>query len=562
MKATSVIVDQSGRPFSMPAPGRARAATVDPFGAGSMIGGYGAFPYHAASYDSQEMGNWLPRIRSPDSEINLHRDRMVSRSRDLARNSGWASGGITRILDNVVGTHLRLSAMPDYRALAYRFGIKAFDSTWANEFQRAAEALWRSYSESLGRWGDVQRQLTTGQQFRLSLRHKLIDGEGLALAYWLPDRVGYGGADYATSFLLVDPDRLSNPMQAMDTKNLRGGVEIDNEGMPLAVHIRQAEPNDWYNAVESNTWERVAYEDDDGWRRVFHDFDHDRAGQHRGIGVFTSVLEHMKMLARYYGVELQAATIAATFGTYVTSPYDPALVQDALGADDDSELPLYQKLRAEWSEQRPAMLQGARIPTLAPGEEITSVDSKHPHSNFAGFAHEMLCVFASATGISVEQVTQDWSRTNYSSARAALMETWKTLMRRRHDFTTNTASPMYALWLREAMDLGQLPLPAGAPEYIAAATQYSRCKWLGPARGWIDPTKEPAGAVLRMEAGTSTLEQEAAEQGADWEEIAQQRAIELETYERLGIPPPKWAQMQVPDNAFFKDDSESSAQKP
>lgn len=561
MTDTSLIVDANGRPFRS-APARARAGGVDPFGAGSMLGGYGNFPYRASSYDSQELGNWLPRIRSPDSEINLHRDRMVARSRDLVRNSGWATGGVTRILDNVVGTHLRMSSMPDYRALAYRFGIPAFDSAWANEFQRAAEALWRTYSENIGRWADKQRQLTLGQMFRVALRHKLIDGDGLALSYWLPDRVGYGGADYATAFMLVDPDRLSNPMEQMDTKNLRGGVEIDDDGMPLQVHIRKAEQNDWYNAIESMTWEPVPYEDEDGWRRVFLDFDHDRAGQHRGIGVFTSVLEHMKMLARYYGVELQAATIAATFGTYVKSPYDPALVQDALGAEDDAELALYQALRAEWHAQRPAMLNGARIPTLAPGEDIVSVDSKHPHSNFAGFAHEMLCVFASATGISVEQVTQDWSRTNYSSARAALMETWKTLMRRRHDFTTNMASPMYALWLREAMELGQLPLPAGAPSYIEAATQYSRCKWLGPARGWIDPTKEPAGAVLRMEAGVSTLEAEAAEQGLDWEEVADQRAIEQRTYEKLGVPPPKWAQMQVPDNSFFKDDSEGQAQQP
>ena len=30
--------------------------------------------------------------------------------------------GIVRILDNVIGTHLRLLAQPDYRALALRFG--------------------------------------------------------------------------------------------------------------------------------------------------------------------------------------------------------------------------------------------------------------------------------------------------------------------------------------------------------------------------------------------------------------------------------------------------------
>ncbi len=573
MDTGPAIIDVQGRPLvRLPAMGprraRADAGTGVPRPDGSLLppglGWSSAWPYDASKLASQEMGEWNPLIRSPDSEINQYRDRMVARSRDLARNSGWAAGGITRILDNVVGTHLRLLASPDYRALAVRFGIKAFDAGWANEFRQAVEALWRGYVDHPQRWSDVSRQMTLGQMFRVALRHKLIDGDSLILSFWKPERTGYGAADYATSFMLVDPDRLSNPYQALDTATLRGGIELDADGVARAYHIREAEQNDWYNAVQANRWERVPREDADGWRRVIHDFDADRAGQHRGIGVFTPVLSHMRMLARYYGVELQQATLAATFGTYVSSPNDPALVQDALGAgaggEEDSGLGLYQSMRSDFHRERPTLLNGVVMPTLFPGEKIETVAAAHPHSNFGDFAHEMLCVFAAATGVSVEQVTQDWSRTNYSSARAALMETWKTLSRRRAEFATNTASPVYGVWLQESMELGELPLPAGAPDFVEAAAAYSRCRWLGPARGWVDPTKEPAGAVLRMEAGTSSLEIEAAEQGLDWEEVAQQRAIEQRTYRELGVPPPKWAQMQVPDNAFFKDDSETQAQ--
>lgn len=560
MAEASSIVDSSGRPFSLPAPRKARANV------GSESGGAVPyqFPYDAANWATQEMGNWLPGIRSPDSEINLFRDRMVARSRDLTRNDGWASGGILRILDNVIGTHLRLSAMPDYRALSLRFGNRAFDAVWADEFRRAAEALWRGYADSVGRWNDVSRQLTVGQQFRLAMRHKLIDGEGLAVLSWMPERIGYGAADYATCMQLVDPDRLSNPYQMLDTKHLRGGIEIDDNGVRLAAHIRKAEQNDWYNAIEANSWERVVWEDEDGWQRVIHDFDSDRAGQHRGIGVFTPVLSHTKMLARYYGVELQAATLASAFGLYAISPYDPALIQDAMGADDDAvrELNAYQRLRADWSKERPAYFNGVKVPTLAPGEKIEGVSSEHPHSNFGEFAQEMLRIVAACLGLSAEQITQDWSRTNYSSARAALMESWKTLMRRRAQFSANFATPFYAMWLWEAMDKGELPMPAGrSPEFAEAMTAYSRCKWLGPARGYIDPVKEPAGAVLRMEAGISTLEQEAAEQGYDWEEIADQREIEQKAYQERGLPPPKWAAMQGAGD-FFKDDSETKSQEP
>jgi len=543
-----MIVDTSGRPLTPQTANRGASASLSE-------SGLSVFPYDAAQWQTQEMGDWLPSIRSPDSEINQFRDRMVARSRDLVRNDGWAAGGITRILDNTVGASMRLSANPDYRALAAMTGNKGFDAVWAEEFRRTAESLWRGYADDIGRYNDVSRQLTISQQMRLALRHKLVDGDSLMVAYWMPERVGRGRARYATSFLVVDPDRLSNPYQMMDTKHLRAGVEIDDHGVPVAYHIRKAEQNDWYNAMESMVWERTEREDPDGWMRVIHDFERDRAGQNRGVGIFTPVLARFKMLARYYGVELQAATIAATFGTYVTSPYDPALVQDAL--DGDSELNNYQQLRADWSKDRPAMLAGARVPTLAPGESITSVGAEHPHAGFSAFAQEMLRTFAAAAGISAEQVTQDWSKTNYSSARAALLESWKTLTRRNTEFKIGSATPMYSSWLHEAMDNGDLPLPAGAPDFIEARTAYSRCDWLGVARGWVDPVKEKQGAILGMDAGLSTLQRECAEQGLDYEEIIEQRAREVELFKEKGLPPPNWYGNDATEAAKPKEEEQA-----
>jgi lambda family phage portal protein len=539
-----MILDSSGQPMKatpVSHPAKARASVGMP----TIPPDSSIFPYTASSWQSQEMGDWLPWIRSPDAEINIFRDRMVARSRDLVRNDGWATGGITRILDNTVGAAFRLSSKPDYRALEITTGIKEFDSQWADEFRRAAEALWRGFTENLGRYNDVSRQLTISQQFRLLLRHKLIDGDALALTYWMPDRVGYAGADYATCFLVVDPDRLSNPYQRVDTKYMRGGVEIDEEGVPVAYHIRKAHQNDWYNAIESMEWDRIEREDEDGFRRVIHDYEHDRAGQNRGLGVFTSVLAHMRMLARYYGVELQAATVAAIFGAYVTSPYDPSIIQDTL-TGPDVQLDGYQLLRSNWHEERPALLNGVRVPTLAPGEEIKQVAAAHPHGAFEDFAHEMLRTTAAALGVSAEQITQDWSKTNYSSARAALLESWKTLVRRRQEFATGVATPMYATWLAEAVDLGLLPLPKRAPDFNEAGTAYSRCRWLGPGRGWIDPVKERQGSILGMDAGLSTLEQECAENsGLDWEEVLDQREIEVQAFQRRNLALPEWGGREI-----------------
>jgi lambda family phage portal protein len=506
------------------------------------------YAYDAASRHSQEMADWWAWIRSPDSETTPYRDRMVARNRDVVRNDGWASGGVMRILDNTVGANLRLSAQPDYRYLAL-LGGSAYDVVWSEEFRSAAEAYWRSYSENIGRWNDRACALTTGAQFRLAMRHKLVDGEALGVNFWLPDRVGPGAADFATTLELVDPDRLSNPNDMVDTKYLRGGVEINDDGASIAHHIREAHQNDIYNAVESMRWERVVDRDDDGWIRVEHDFERDRVGQHRGIGVFTPVLARMKMLARYYGVELQAAVVQATLGLFVTTPFDKELLADAV-TGGRSPMERYLGFRGMWRDENPAMFNGVVIPTLSPGETITPVQASHPHEAFEAFTHEMLRTIAAALGVSAEQITQDWSKTNYSSARAALLESWKTLVRRRAEFARGFATPFYAMWLWEAFDLGLLPLPRNVIPFRDAMTAYARCRWLGPGRGWIDPVKERQGSVLGMDACLSTMEDELADNsGKEVEEVLDQRAREMMMFKERGLTPPSWASMQTATEA-------------
>ena len=212
--------------------------------------GYGAppFPYDAADITSQELGGWWPFLRSPDYEINRDRDRMVARARDLVRNDGWGTGAVNRILDNTIGAQFLLISKPDYTAL--RAASPKFDATWAAEFASVVDAGWRMFADDPAHHCDASRVQTMTQMFNLALRHKLIDGDGLGVLLYLPELVGPYGARNATTLQMVDPDRLSNPNQQPDTMNLRGGVEIDGLGCPMAYHIRRAYPWDWYGAVE------------------------------------------------------------------------------------------------------------------------------------------------------------------------------------------------------------------------------------------------------------------------------------------------------------------------
>ena len=74
---------------------------------GNWGGMGGTSPYVAGNLYSQRMADWLPFLGSPDTDLNMYRDRIVSRTRDLVRNDGWASGAITRTVDNCVGASFR-----------------------------------------------------------------------------------------------------------------------------------------------------------------------------------------------------------------------------------------------------------------------------------------------------------------------------------------------------------------------------------------------------------------------------------------------------------------------
>jgi capsid protein len=146
-----------------------------------MLTGGSRVPYDAADSFSDQLANWQPALWSPDNEINIYRDRIVSRARDLVRNDGWANGAVTRLLDNAVGANFRPIMKPDYRVLRMITGNKSFDAVWAEEYGKALDSHWRTWAYDPGRYCDVERKLTVPQMLRLGFRHKLIDGDAVSV---------------------------------------------------------------------------------------------------------------------------------------------------------------------------------------------------------------------------------------------------------------------------------------------------------------------------------------------------------------------------------------------
>lgn len=529
------ILDHRGRPMA-PAPvPRTRA----------LVGGNNNVPYDAADFYSDHMAGWWPYLTSPDGALNSYRDTIVARVRDVVRNDGWASGTITRILDNAVGANFRPISKPDFRSLAAYSGLKTFDEKWAYEFGGALDSSWRSWARSRGRWNDVTRNQTIAQQFRLGFRHKLVDGDALGLLRWMPERIGPGRARYATSLQIIDPDRLSNPQMNFDQRHIRGGVEIDGDGVAVAYHIRRAHPNDvWTMAGDSLLWDRIPRETEWGRPIVIHDYDHDQAATHRGgAGILAPVLHRLRMLFEYDVAELDASILNAIFSAFIESPFDQEFVEGAMtGAD---KLNAYQSERAEFHKQHRITLpgSGAQMTKLFPGEKMGQVQTARPNANFKEFEGAVLRNVASAAGVSTQQVTNNWADVNYSSHQGALQEFHKTLSRRRDDYADGFCQPVRYAFVEEAMDLDDLPLPNGAPEFFECAEAYARAKWIGPPRGWTNPVDEVKGAVLGMDAALMDYEELCAEQGMDAADMIAARQHTIRRFQEAGIPLPTWSGM-------------------
>lgn len=498
------IVDHHGQPM-------ARAVTDTPF--------------EGASHIHPDIARFRPANYSAQTAISLDREMLSSRIHDVARNDGWASAGVNRQVDSIIGSGWRLTADPMAEAL----GITP---EAALELGQQFEMHWQLYANDPDAWCDAGRRRTVGGTMALALRHQLWDGEAFGVLKWLER-----GGPYATAMQIIDPDRLSTPPGRMESETLRDGVELGSEGEPVAYWIRAQHPGDFsVGAANAYRWERTPREKAWGRRVIIHHFEDARAGQVRGISPVAIIVKKLKMLGKYDEAELQAAVLNAMLAAYVESPLDHEQLADMID-DTGGKLDNYQASRVNyWRDAPPLAIPGVKLNFLFPGEKINLSPGNRPNPGFEMFQRAALRNIASALGVSYEQLSMDWSQVNYSSARAALLEVWKGLTARSGFFGHGVLLPWYAAFLEEIIETGKVKLPQGAPDFRQAKAAYCNARWIGPGRGWVDPLKEAEAALARISGGLSTLEKECAEQGVDWRDVLRQQSRENKYAESLDLP--------------------------
>lgn len=492
---------------------------------------------------SRETLLWRPSMRSPDSVINIAKPAADARGRDTVRNDGLAYGATALHKDGIVGAQYRLNAKPNIKVLSLY--NKAFDETWVSEFQECVEARFGLMADSTNCWLDAQRVNTLTGMIRLAIGIFLMTGELIGTVEWLKGQ----NRPINTAIQFVSSDRLCNPLGYMDTLLMRRGIERDAQGQALAFNFRMGDPLDLWPNPNVNTWRRVPATKPWGRKQVIYIVEQQLSDQSRGISDMVAAMKHMHMTKKFSEVTLQNAVIGASYAAAIESELPPDAVASALGQTGGDMgtalLGVYgaymSALGGYLDAANNIRIDGAQIPHLFPGTKLNMLPAKTVGGVGTSFEESLLRHTAASLGLSYEEFSRDFSKTNYSSGRAAMGVSAKFMAARKKHVADRLASDIYALVLEEEMGNGNVPLPLGVKRDLfyadngIAKEAFTSCVWIGSGAGQIDELKESQAAILRIASGISTYEIECARLGNDWRELFQQRQREDEDIKKRGL---------------------------
>jgi len=569
----ALLSDGLPLPSRTAAPGGSVTVPAAPSGDMAM----GAFE-GADRLDSQ-ISLWAPPIQSVDADIIPAKRTIDARSRDMMRNDAFVQGGGNLHKDNIVGAHYLLNARPASKTI---FGTQ--DDQWEEEFQEEVEEKWELYSDSPDCWVDAARMNNFTAHIRMATGVHLMAGEMLATVEWLPQDFG----PYNTAIQMVELDRLCTrqdaPSSMMDP-NVRAGVRFNDRGAPIAYQIRSEQVSDYGpRAFKRASWKEIDIRKPWGRMQVIHLFETLRPEQTRGVTEMAAALKAMKITHTWRDINVQHALTQALYAAAITSdlPSEQVFAQlgggqatpDAVSAAVTNYAEGYLSSIASYvGNARGLQIDGVKIPHLFPGTKLELLSPGKGGPLGTEFEQSLLRYIASAMGVSYEQLSRDYTNTNYSSARAAMTETWKFMQARKKLIADRFATIIYRLWLEEAINAGKIETAKGVSIYDAprpgqrygrlntAFDALSRCEWIGASRGQIDEGKETQAAVMRITNGLSTAEDELARLGKDWRKVYRQlkREAEMRKALKLVFMPSELAAQQAEltasDNSSNQDEA-------
>lgn len=458
--------------------------------------------YRAAGHDRLR-SDWISSTMTTDTTpASYELNTLRARSRDLIRNDAVANAVIDTFLTSVIGSGLQVQSTISAKDL----GVS---EERAGKIREKAEDIFNNWKPFADRAGI----LNFDEFQRLIFKKILEDGEALILPTWYETK----WRPYGRCLQMVESDELdSNWTPNPDTVN---GITFDKGGAPLTYWIKKYIKNQYNTTVAVREPNGIPARDKEGRPNILHVFESLRPNQTRGIPKLSPVLDKFEELNEYLEAELVSARVSACLSVFVQKA-DP--MQAAMAMSNDSDTDGY----------RIQDIEPGVINYLAPGESINVVDPKRNES-LGAFMETVLRTIGMSLGLPYELLVKDFSKTNYSSARAALLEARRQFTFYRQWIAAKVCQPIYELILEEAYLRGELPITRN--QYETKWDMIKKAMWVGAPWGQIDEIKETQASILRINAGLSTYAAELAGVGKEWNDVFAQRAREEQLAEELDL---------------------------
>lgn len=437
--------------------------------------------------------DWIAGQSSADAEIRTSLRKLRDRSRQLARDNDFVRQVIRTMQNNVVGQGIKLQAQ-------IKRGRGRNAGAMNTELNDQIEMLWK-------RWQRAE-YCHTGGKFsffdieRLIVSEQVQSGEVMIRII----KRSFGGSPVPLALEVIESDYLDELYNGRHTNGneIRMGVERDEWGRPVAYHLKEFHPGDTQFAGsvtrESQRHRRIPAEE------IMHIFLPDRVTQSRGVPLIASTITRLHQLGGYEEAEVIAARASAALMGFIESPEGEVPYDDVDGSDRVSDF-------------EPGVFK-----YLAPGERVNVPQMNRPGGQFDPFMRAMLRGAAAGMGVSYESLSRDYSQSNYSSSRLALLDdrdNWKAmqkwLIERFHQRVFET-------WMEMAWASGALNLPG----YEQSPDPYLAVRWMPRGWSWVDPAKEVRAFKDAVRCGFMTQSDVLAASGYDLEETMLRRQREVE----------------------------------
>jgi lambda family phage portal protein len=287
----------------------------------------------------------------------------------------------------------------------------------------------------------------------------------------------------------------------------------------------------------------------------------ERWPQTRGVPWLHTVIGKLRDIDGYSEAEIIAARGAANYMAWVKTPTDPrSPLAGAVPPGSTGQ-----------GAQKVVEIAPGLVAQLGPGEELNFISPNRPNPAMDPFLRMMLREVAAGCGTSYESLSRDYSQSNYSSSRLALLDDrdlWRVLQQW---FIRSFRAKLHPIFLQQAILSGAVPaVPIEA--YGADMRRYCAARYKPRGWTWIDPTKEVEAFAKAVRNGFTTVGDVISKtgDGADLEDVLDGRSQELKQMQKLGLEfdtdpdraaDGKSAEQPKPDAAGGEDDAAATVEQ-